>query len=266
PEEYCLGIFGRVWESRLKRNVARCRPALLVVLGVLAVGAALAAPRQFSRAADPLEGVKTAIRLKKFAEAATALQKLASAGNADAQYMLAVFYLNGGNGPRDALWLAATDGDVPSLEILADPALVSARDEFGRGALARAAEAGSAPAVTLLIRRGAAVDAADEHGMTPLMLAARAGELAAVEALLAAHPKIDAADRNRNTVLMHAAMSGRLAVVDRLLAAGASVAPRDVQDWSALDFAEVRGAADIVARLREKGATALHRSAIVSES
>src|SRR5204862_3238409 len=167
---------------------------------------------------------------------------------------------------RDALWLAATDGDMPSLEILADPALVSARDEFGRGALARAAEAGSAPAVTLLIRRGAAVDAADEHGMTPLMLAARAGELAAVEALFAAHPRIDAADRDRNTALMHAAISGRLAVVDRLLTAGASVAPRDVQDWSALDFAEVRGAADIVARLREKGATALHRSAIVSES
>src|SRR5256886_7645064 len=57
---------------------------------------------------------------------------------------------------RDALWLAATDGDVPSLEILADPALVSARDEFGRGALARAAEAGSAPAVTPLPPRGAA--------------------------------------------------------------------------------------------------------------
>src|SRR5437763_16576024 len=80
--------------------MARPRAALLAVLGMLAVGAALAAPRQFSRP-DPLEGVKTAIRLKKFAEAATALQKLAGAGNADAQYMLAVFYLNGVNGPRD---------------------------------------------------------------------------------------------------------------------------------------------------------------------
>src|SRR3989440_12397355 len=80
--------------------MARPRPALLAVLGVLAVGAAMAATRQFSRP-DPLEGVKTAIRLKKFAEAATALQKLAGAGNAQAQYMLAVFYLNGVNGPRD---------------------------------------------------------------------------------------------------------------------------------------------------------------------
>ncbi|TLY94167.1 MAG: sel1 repeat family protein [Gammaproteobacteria bacterium] len=100
--------------------MARRRPALLAVLGVLAVGAALAvgtalaAPQQFSRAADPLEGVKTAIRLKKFAEAATALQKLASAGNADAQYMLAVFYLNGVNGPRDPAqargWLEKSAG------------------------------------------------------------------------------------------------------------------------------------------------------------
>ena len=319
------------------------------VIGVLTAGPALAAPGHSSRPADPLEGVKTSIRLKKFAEAATALQKLAGTGNPEAQYLLAVFYLNGVNGPRDAaqakgwleksagqgnaraafslanlfaesdppdsqaaehwlararqlgfsaptaalgaataqqppssllpasqlkdpgvrreaLWLAAAGGDVPSLEVLADPTLVSARDEFGRGALARAAEAGSAPAVTLLIRRGAPVDAPDEHGMTPLMLTARAGELAAVEALLAGHPNLGAADRSGNTALMYAAMSGRLAVVDRLLAAGASVGPRDVQDWSALDFAEVTGATDVVARLREKGATALHRSAIVSES
>src|SRR5256886_12065748 len=127
---------------------------------------------------------------------------------------------------RDGLCLAATGGDVPSLEILADPALVSARDEFGRGALARAAEAGSAPAVTLLIRRGAAVDAADEHGMTPLMLAARAGELAAVEALLAAHPKIDAAGRDRNTAVVAAAHERRLARGGRPLGPRASRAPR----------------------------------------
>ena len=230
------------------------------MLAVLAAGAALAAPRQAWQPADPLEGVKTAIRLKNFTEAATGLQRLAVAGNAEAQYLLAAFYLNGVSGPRDpaqakawleksagqgnaraafslanlfaesdppdpqaaahwlararqlgfsaptqapgaagaqqgppssllpaaqltdpavrreALWLAAGDGDVPSLEILADPALVSARDEFGRGALARAAEAGSAPAIALLIRRGAAVDAADQHGVTPLMLAAGAGQ------------------------------------------------------------------------------------------
>src|SRR5207249_2277074 len=165
-----------------------------------------------SRPPDPLDGVKTSIRLKNFAAAATELQKLAAAGNPDAQYLLAVFYLNGVNGPRDPAtaktWLekAANKGSARaafSLAALVDPALVAARDEFGRGALARAAEAASAPAVALLIRRGAPVEAPDQNGTTPLMIAARGGQPAAVDAVLAAHPNVNATDKNGNTALMH---------------------------------------------------------------
>src|ERR1700726_1452475 len=94
--------------------MARSRQALLAVLAVLAAGAALAAPRQPIRPPDPLEGVKTAIRLKNFTEAATALQRLAAAGNAEAQYLLAAFYLNGVSGPRDVAqakaWLEKSAG------------------------------------------------------------------------------------------------------------------------------------------------------------
>src|SRR5437762_1492591 len=79
----------------LPRRVRALLPAALSM--VLAAGAALAV----SRPPDPLDGVKTSIRLKNFAAAATELQKLAAAGNPDAQYRLAVFYLNGVNGPRD---------------------------------------------------------------------------------------------------------------------------------------------------------------------
>ncbi len=43
---------------------------------------------------------------------------------------------------------------MASLEVLADPAVVLARDEYGRDAFDRAAEAGSAAAVALLIHRG----------------------------------------------------------------------------------------------------------------
>jgi len=319
---------------------------MLAVLGLLAAGTAL----PVSRPPDPLEGVKASIRVKDFAAAAKALQRLADAGNAEAQYLLAVFFLNGLRGPpdpvtarswleksaaqgnaraafslasfctdadppdpqcaahwlararelgfrapapsagstaprqelpssllpsaqlkdpavrREALWLAAADADLPGIEALADPTLTAARDEFGRGALARAAQDGSGPAVTLLIHRGAPVDAADDHGVTPLMLAARSGEPAAVEALLAAHASVAAADRAGNTALMYAAISGRIDAVDRLLAAGASVTARDAQDWSALDFAQQRGAADVAARLTAKGATALARHAVESES
>src|SRR5439155_11793788 len=89
---------------------------------------------------------------------------------------------------RVARCLAASDGDVATLEVLEDPPLVAARDEFGRGALARAAEAASAPAVALLIRRGAPVEAPDQNGTTPLMIAARGRQPAAVDAVLAARP------------------------------------------------------------------------------
>src|SRR3981081_742922 len=94
--------------------MARSRQALLAVPAGVAAGAALAAPHQGIRPADPLEGVKTAIRLKNFTEAATAVQRLAAPGNAEAQYLLAAFYLNGVNGPRDVAqakaWLEKSAG------------------------------------------------------------------------------------------------------------------------------------------------------------
>src|SRR5205085_2773463 len=77
------------------RRVRALLPAALSM--VLVAGAALGV----SRPPDPLDGVKTSIRLKNFAAAATELQKLAAGGNPDAQYLLAVFYLNGVSGPRD---------------------------------------------------------------------------------------------------------------------------------------------------------------------
>src|SRR5205085_10487747 len=96
-------------------------------------------------------------------------------------------------------WLHARRGDVASIEALVAPALVVARDEFGRGALAPAAEAASAPAVALLIRRGAPVEAPDQNGTTPLMIAARGGQPAAVDAILTAHPNANATDKSGNT-------------------------------------------------------------------
>src|SRR3977135_1046709 len=91
-------------ESTSRRNLelhelVRAGPRLvLAVLGALAIHGALAAPVS----ADALEGVNQSIRLKQFAAAANELQRLAPAGNPDAQYLLGVFYLNGLNGPRDA--------------------------------------------------------------------------------------------------------------------------------------------------------------------
>ena len=73
----------------------------IALLGTLTatLGPAVASAAQ--RPPDALEGAKAHIRQKNFAAATTELQRLATAGNRDAQYLLAVLYLNGLNGPRD---------------------------------------------------------------------------------------------------------------------------------------------------------------------
>ncbi|MBV9727553.1 MAG: hypothetical protein JO299_20530, partial [Gammaproteobacteria bacterium] len=82
-----------IWLALLGLSCAAVSPA---------TAAGSAAPgRSFGRTADPLESAKTAIRLKNFASAQSDLQRLAEAGNPDAQYLLASFHLNGLAGPRD---------------------------------------------------------------------------------------------------------------------------------------------------------------------
>ena len=280
-------------------------PVAFLALGTLTMHIVCAAPAN----KDPLDGVKESIRLKQFAGAATELRRLAAAGNPDAQYLLAVFYLNGLNGPRDAaqarpwlekaaqqgnsrailslgtllgtrdapagvsraqeltdpgtrheaLWLAAQRGDLQVVQALADLDSVSSHDDFGRGALARAALAGRTEVVEFLVHAGAAVDSADQYGITPLMLAARDKHGSTVNALLQAGANVNLADHGGNTPLMHAAAGGDAGIIDRLLAANASVKPRNVQGWSALDFAESAGASGAAQRLSASGATAIRK-------
>ncbi|MBV8854637.1 MAG: ankyrin repeat domain-containing protein, partial [Sinobacteraceae bacterium] len=292
------------------------------------------------RQPDALESAKAHIRLKEFSAAQAELQRLSESGNPQAEYLLAVFYLNGiagrrepalarvwlekaadqGEGsaayslaalaansqPRDdaeverwlararqlgfvspagaqqagqpqatselsayssesqsaieALWLAASRGDLPALRHFATPASVKARDEFGRGALARAAESGKVEAVELLLTQTRDVDTADLHGTTPLMLAAATGNAAVTAALLKAGADPNASDQSHNSVLMHAATVDHPEVIEQLLRAGARIDARNLQDWSALDFAANRSLPGVAARLRAAGATALHHN------
>src|SRR2546421_12168406 len=313
------------WAFTSRRNMGRrervpaSRVLALTVLAWLATSGVPAADKSgpVTQKADPLDAAKSAIRLKNFSSASTELRRLAASGNAEAQYLLAVLYLNGLIAARDAtqartwleksaaqgsaqaafslanllgssdppdtegaqrwlkrarelgytpaaeagareglavgfppekaltdpaakregVWLAAEQGELERVNAFSDRTLIDSRDEFGRGALDRAARAGKADAVALLVKRGAAVDAADSFGTTALMLAARAGSAASVDALLKAGAKVDAADHVGNTALMQAVIGGDLGVVERLLAARANVALRNAQDWSALDFA-----------------------------
>src|SRR5512139_1944276 len=85
---------------------------------------------------------------------------------------------------RDAFWLAASEGNGTVLRSLLASVNVNERDEFGRGALARAALTGQPEALDLLLRAGATSNMADVHGDTPLMLAALSGNPRAVDVLL----------------------------------------------------------------------------------
>jgi len=106
--------------------------ALCVSLSALAAGPA----------PNSLDGIKEAIRLKQFSRAATDLQRLADAGNPEAQYLLGVFYLNGLNGPRDSaqarMWMqkAAAQGHaraISGLNAIAGPGDGTNAGAFGAG-------------------------------------------------------------------------------------------------------------------------------------
>src|SRR5579872_677671 len=155
---------------------------------------------------------------------------------------------------KEALWLAASRGDLPAAKALADRDSVNSSDDFGRGALARAAESGHTDVVQWLLQCGAAVDAVDRYGTTALMLAANGGHAESVAALLRAGAHASPADHAGNTALMRAAARGNLPTVEHLLSADSNINAHDIQGWSALDFAQNGGDAAVVRKLIENGA------------
>jgi ankyrin repeat protein len=142
---------------------------------------------------------------------------------------------------RDAFWRASAEGDSGLIADMADRALLESRDEFGRGALSRAASAGRADAVAQLLQRGANASDSDSQGVTPLMLASASGNGEAVLALLRAGAKANTSDHTGNTPLMYAARADATEGIKQLLAGGADLNLRNQQDWSALDFARSSG-------------------------
>ena len=156
---------------------------------------------------------------------------------------------------RAAFWSAVQSNDVATVEALGGRDLIDATDEFGRGALARAAEAGATNAIDVLLASGARVEAADAHGISPLMLAVAHADVTAVDRLLRAGANADASDRDGNTVLMYASAREMPdeAVVARLLSTVTKPLAINVQGWSALDWARAAEATRVIEMLRESG-------------
>ena len=133
---------------------------------------------------------------------------------------------------------------------------VNAKDQDGVTALMRAASAGRADMVSLLIARGADVQAKTTGGVTAVMMASLGGYVPALEPLLAAKADPNVKDNQGRTALMAAASSGDRRAVDALLQAGANVHVADAGGSTALTYAAAEGHAGAVDALQRRGAKA----------
>ena len=151
--------------------------------------------------------------------------------------------------------------------------------------LHRAAEAGAAGLVRLLLDAGASVDARTRfrtpmHGRsTPLILASRCGHGEVVALLMQRHAEADLLDANHRSALSYAAEVGHGEIVDRLTGVGCAVDPVDDQGRTPLHWAIAGGHAGVALALIGAGAdvdhlcpkepagyTPLHRCAIAGQA
>jgi len=148
---------------------------------------------------------------------------------------------------------AARSGDTDRLQAALDAGLgVDTCNENGDTLLMLAAYHCRAPAVELLIERGADADRANAKGQRPLAGVCWKGAVDVARALLDHGADVDAGGGGM-TPLMLAASDGSLEIVDALLAAGADPAATLRNGGSALKLAQESGHADVAARLEEAG-------------
>jgi Raf kinase inhibitor-like YbhB/YbcL family protein len=131
---------------------------------------------------------------------------------------------------------------------------VNMKDPDGVTLLMRAASAGRADMVGLLLSKGADVNATTSGGVNALMMACLGGYADAARSLISAKADVRATDNQGRTALMAAASSGSRAAVDALLKAGADVGAKDASGGTALTYAAAEGQADAADALQKHGA------------
>jgi ankyrin repeat protein len=146
----------------------------------------------------------------------------------------------------------ARKNDWRQLERLG-PRSAQVLDDFGRGALAHAAETGSVEAAQVLLDFKADVGAADKEGARPLMLAAAQSSAVMTELLLQHGADLETADAEHRNALNYAARADRLNNLRALVHAGAKLDSRDGRSYNALEAALADGAQETVSELRSLG-------------
>lgn len=183
----------------------------------------------------------------------------------------------GSDESRQLQWRRAIDTDnLPAIERLFDPALLSITNEKGKTALMTAAKLGDFNLYQKLLDGGLEPGQRSRTGGTVLMYAVLGNRLEFVEYVLSQNPQIDLQSTNGWTAAMIAAAKGYGDVLKKLIAAGADVNIADAYRWSPLMRAidnRHRETVNILARVpgvkldwqNENGATALHIAASVGD-
>ena len=209
------------------------------IIGLLLLGAGLAAPSLAAEARAPL--ADAAEQRDK-----AGVRKLLAAGvDRNAAQV---------DGTTALHWAAYYD-DAEIVELLVQAgANVNAVNRYGVPPLAQACTNGNAAIVKLLLQAGADANATMKGGESVLMLAARSGNVEAVQALLARGAKPKSRERLGQTALMWAAAEGHTAVVRALIDAGSSINETVDSGFNPFFFAVRGGHLDTVRALIAAGA------------
>ena len=159
---------------------------------------------------------------------------------------------------RTCLHLAASEGNLPIVEYLADRgglAVLNIRDRWGGTPLRDAVREGHTKAAIALKSRGAELGLSEVEASGELCEAARNGERKVVEALIVAGAPIDAADYDRRTCLHLAASEGNVAIVEFLIKSRANLDAEDRWRSTPLRDAVREGHRKVVALMHQAGAT-----------
>lgn len=240
--------------ARLERTVA-----LIVLLALTSLGEAA-----LVRTPDALEPAKAAIRVKDYSRASSELQKLAGAGNADAQYLLACLYLNrlapapdsqaarvwfskaaGQGHKRAAASLAALDRGHP-----APAKVLTPLKKLGPGTVAVAA--GTTGPLTD-VQHPAAGQRDLYAGWPDIAVAAARGDATLLATLLRRGANVNDTTPDGAPIVVVAARAQAPRAVEVLLASGADAGRADKQADSAFDVTVRAGYDDVLTVLLAHG-------------
>jgi uncharacterized protein len=242
----------------------RERGLIAALCCVIGLAAAAAPPKQPVK--DPLEPARAALRTLQFDKAISLLDAAGTKGNADAQYLLGLIYLNGvGVESDDAraralLQSAAEHGQGAAAYVLAGEyaRTAEAPPEAARRWLELSAKLGYARAVDALqsgrpLRDRETVGALDPTLLTAWVIdCARKNDAAELRRLGAA--SVAARDEFGRGALSHAASAGSVAAAAALLDSGADVHAVDHAGITALMIAAERPEPAMTLLLLERGA------------